>query len=223
MSAPADTVFLFDFDNTLFDNDRFQDDLRARLKQAHGEKAAARYWEIFQGLWGEVGYADYIGALARYRLEDRRNVSLASTANWLIDYPFADHIFPGALSAIEHARQWGPAVILSDGDAVFQPHKIARSGLGDAFKGDVLIYIHKELELDDIEARYPARRYVLIDDKTRILAAVKRVWGERVTTIFPRQGHFAAQEPPTDARPVDLAIERIGDLLSFEPAAFKRL
>jgi hypothetical protein len=218
VDAPADIVFLFDVDNTLLDNDQFQDNLRAHLREAHGEKAAARYWEIFQGLWGDLGYADYIGALERYRLEDSRNISLYRTANWLIDYPFAELLLPRALEAVAHVRQWGQAVILSDGDAVFQPHKVARSGLWDAFKGDVLIYIHKELELEDIERRYPARHYVLIDDKTRILAAVKRVWGERVTTVFPRQGHFAKQEPPSDARPVDLAIDRIGDVMSFDRA-----
>jgi hypothetical protein len=108
-------------------------------------------------------------------------------------------------------------VILSDGDVVFQPRKIRRSGLWDAFHGDVLVYIHKEQELDDVERRYPAERYVLVDDKVRILAAVKEVWGDRVTTIFPRQGHYALDEELVAKSPApDVAVERIGDLLDLE-------
>jgi FMN phosphatase YigB (HAD superfamily) len=214
VSAAAGTVFLFDVDNTLLDNDRFQDDLRAELRRAHGDRACARYWEILEELRAELGYVDYFGALERLRLEDPHDPSLFGAANWLIDYPFADRLFPQALQVVEHVRQWGRAVILSDGDAIFQPRKIARSGLWDAFAGEVLIYVHKEKELPDIERWHPAAHYVLVDDKTRILAAVKTIWGDRVTTIFPKQGHFALQEPPRDGASVDLAIDRIGDLLS---------
>ena len=216
MSAAAETVFLFDVDNTLLDNDRFQDDLRQELERAHGERACARYWQIFEQLRGELGYADYLGALERLRLQDLHDPTLFRTANWLIDYPFADRLYPQVLKVVEHVRQWGRAVILSDGDAIFQPRKIARSGLWDAFAGNVLIYVHKEKELADVERWHPAAHYVLVDDKTRILEAVKAIWGARVTTIFPKQGHYASQEPPRDGAPVDLAIDRIGDLLGHD-------
>jgi FMN phosphatase YigB (HAD superfamily) len=216
MSAAAETVFLFDVDNTLLDNDRFQDDLRQELERAHGERACARYWEVFEELRGELGYADYLGALERLRLQDLHDPTLFRTANWLIDYPFADRLYPYVLKVVEHVRQWGRAVILSDGDAIFQPRKIARSGLWDAFAGNVLIYVHKEKELADVERWHPAAHYVLVDDKTRILEAVKAIWGARVTTIFPKQGHYASQEPPRDGAPVDLAIDRIGDLLGHD-------
>jgi len=213
MSAAAKTVFLFDVDNTLLDNDRFQDDLREELKRAHGEGGCDRYWAIFEALRAELGYADYLGALERLRIERLHDPMLLPTANWIIDYPFADRLYPDALHVVEHVRQWGLPVILSDGDAVFQPRKIARSGLWDAFSGNVLIYVHKENELADVERWHPAAHYVLIDDKARILAAVKAIWGDRVTTVFPKQGHFALKEPPRDGASVNLAIERIGDLL----------
>jgi FMN phosphatase YigB (HAD superfamily) len=222
MSAAAETVFLFDVDNTLLDNDRFQDDLRQELERAHGERACARYWEVFEELRGELGYADYLGALERLRLQDLHDPTLFRTANWLIDYPFADRLYPQVLKVVEHVRQWGRAVILSDGDAIFQPRKIARSGLWDAFAGNVLIYVHKEKELADVERWHPAAHYVLVDDKTRILEAVKAIWGARVTTIFPKQGHYASQEPPRDGAPVDLAIDRIGDLLGHDLSKLTR-
>jgi FMN phosphatase YigB (HAD superfamily) len=222
MSAQAEIVFLFDVDNTLIDNDRFQDDLRTRLKLAHGDQACARYWEIFQGLWGVLSYADYLGALERLRLEDRHNPALFETANWLLDYPFADRLYPHALDVVKHVRQWGEVVVLSDGDAIFQPRKVLRSGLWDAFQGNVLIYVHKEKELADVERSRPAQHYVLIDDKARILAAVKAIWGDRVTTVFPKQGHFAFQEPPRDAASVDVTIDQIADLLNYNVSMLTR-
>ena len=212
MSAAADTVFLFDVDNTLLDNDRIQDDLREELTRAHGEGACDRYWAIFEALRSELGYADYLGALERLRIERLHDPTILPTANWLIDYPFADRLYPDALEVIDHVRQWGRPVILSDGDAVFQPRKIARAGLWNAFAGNVLIYVHKENELADVERWHPARHYVLVDDKARILAAVKAIWGKRVTTIFPKQGHYAVQEPPRDGASVDYAIEAVGEL-----------
>ena len=216
MNPAADTVFLFDVDNTLLDNDRIQHDLRERLQAAHGDRACARYWEIFEEQWGAVDYADYFGALERLRLEHRYDREIPVTANWLMDYPFADRIYPKALDVVEHVRKWGSAVILSDGDAVFQPRKILRSGLWETFGGDVLIYVHKEKELKDVERRFPAAHYTLIDDKSRILAAVKAAWGDRVTTIFPKQGHFALEDPPRDGATVDRTIDKIGDLLGHD-------
>src|SRR5262245_13791132 len=184
--ATNDVVFLFDVDNTLLDNDRVSADLRRHLEREVGAEQQKRYWAIFEELRKELGYADYLGALQRYRVEHPREPNLLTVSHFLVNYPFANRLFPGSLDAVEHARQWGPAVILSDGDVVFQPRKIERSGIRDVVDG-VLIYIHKEEELDDVEARYPASHYVLVDDKLRILSAVKKIWGARVTTVFVRQ------------------------------------
>jgi FMN phosphatase YigB (HAD superfamily) len=216
MTAARDTVFLFDVDNTLLDNDRFREDLRERLRTAHGDPACGRYWELMDELWGKLGYMDYLGALERLRLEDPHDLTIFHTANWLLDYPFADRLYPHALDAVKHVRQWGSVAILSDGDAIFQPRKILRSGLWDAFDGKVLIYVHKENELRDVERRLPAAHYALIDDKTRILAAAKLAWADRVTTIFPKQGHYAIEEPPRDPASVDRTIDNIGELLNHD-------
>ena len=221
MTGAADVVFLFDVDNTLLDNDRFQDDLRGYVLRASGERACARYWTHFEELRESLGYADYLGALERLRLDDPRDPTVYRVANWILDYPFAERLYPRALEVVRHVRRWGPAVILSDGDAVFQPRKVARSGLWDAFDGNVLIYVHKETELAEIERRHPARHYALVDDKTRILAAVKAVWGDKVTTVFPRQGHYAAQATALELASVNLTIDRIGDLSRHDLAALK--
>lgn len=214
--APNDVVFLFDVDNTLLDNDRVTDDLKRYLDQHVGHERQQCYWEFFEQLRSELGYADYLGALQRYRLAYPRDSGLLTVSHFLVDYPFAARLFPGALEVVEHVKQWGKAVILSDGDVVFQPLKIERSGLWQAFEGNVLIYIHKEQELDDVEKRFPAAHYVLIDDKLRILTAIKKIWGTKVTTVFPRQGHYA-HDPKALAGlpPADITIERIGDLLRY--------
>ena len=216
-----DIVFLFDVDNTLIDNDRVQDDLRDHLAVSYGEAARDRYWAIFEELRGELGYADYLGALERLRVEDMHNPRILRMSSWLVDYPFADRLYPGALDAVQHVRQWGRPVILSDGDAVFQPRKVDRSGLWNAFGGEVLIYVHKEEELADVERFYPAKHYVLIDDKLRILAAVKKIWGERVTTAFPKQGHYANDPKALAGYPAaDVTLERIGDIVALDRTAF---
>jgi FMN phosphatase YigB (HAD superfamily) len=216
-----DLVFLFDVDNTLLDNDRVQADLGAYLTSSYGTGARDRYFAIFEALRHELGYADYLGALERYRAETLYDPRVLRMSNWLVDYPFADRLYPHALDAVRHVQQWGHAVVLSDGDAVFQPRKVQRSGIWDAFGDDVLIYIHKERELAEVERRYPARHYVLIDDKLRILAAVKGVWGERVTTVFPRQGHYATDPGILAAHPHgDLQVDRIGDVCGLERSAF---
>ena len=215
-----DIVFLFDVDNTLIDNDKVQDDLHSHLAECYGEAARDRYWAIFEDLRGELGYADYLGALERLRVEDMHNPRILRMSSWLVDYPFADRLYPGALDVVRHVRQWGRPVVLSDGDAVFQPRKVDRSGLWNTFAGEILIYIHKEEELADVERFYPARRYVLIDDKLRILSAVKKVWGDRVTTVFPRQGHYA-NDPEAIAGypPADVTLARIGDLAALDRTA----
>ena len=211
-----EVVFLFDVDNTLIDNDRVQGELRGYLTDHFGEAASNRYTAIFEQLRSELGYADYLGALERYRVETMHDPRVLRMANWLVDYPFADRLFPGAIEAVRHVQRWGRTVILSDGDVVFQPRKVHRSGLWHVFHDDVLIYIHKEQELDDVERLYPARHYVLVDDKLRILHEVKQIWGPRVTTVFPRQGHYA-HDPKilADYPPADITIERIGDLPSI--------
>jgi FMN phosphatase YigB (HAD superfamily) len=210
-------VFLFDVDNTLLDNDRVTADLKRHLDREVGLDRAQRYWAIFEQLRGELGYADYLGALQRYRIEYPRDPRLLTVSKFLINYPFANRLFPNSLDVVENVKQWGPAVILSDGDVVFQPRKVERSGLSDVVDGNVLIYVHKEEELDDVEHRYPADHYVLIDDKLRILTAIKKVWGARVTTVFPKQGHYA-NDPQALAKfpPADVSIERIGDLLTYD-------
>jgi FMN phosphatase YigB (HAD superfamily) len=210
-------VFLVDVDNTLLDNDAIQQDLKDHLERAYGRDARDRYWRILEDLFSELGYRDYLGALQRFRAEHPCEVELLSMSAYLIDYPFAGRLFPSALKVLRRLRGLGPTVILSDGDVVFQPHKVERAGLSDAVDGRVLIYIHKEEALDDVERRFPAEHYVVVDDKLRILAAVKRFWGERVTTVFARQGSYALDPQRVRALPpADFTIERIGDLLGFD-------
>jgi FMN phosphatase YigB (HAD superfamily) len=217
MTAPADVVFLLDVDNTLLDNDRIIDDLRNHLEREFGPKNRDRYWEIFEALRDELGYADYLGALQRYRLGALNDPRLLQMSAFLVDYPFADRLYPGALDVLEHLHPWGPTVILSDGDVVFQPRKVQRSGLWEAVEGRVLIYIHKERMLGEIEQRYPARHYVMVDDKLRILAAMKEIWGDQLRTVFPRQGHYALDPNNIAAYPpADLTVERIGDLAKYD-------
>jgi FMN phosphatase YigB (HAD superfamily) len=220
MAKTPSLVVLFDVDNTLIDNDRVQAHLSEHLEQTYGAATRDRYWEIFEQLRSELGYADYLGALERYRTEDMHRPEVLRMSSWLVDYPFADRLYRGALDAVKHARQWGTVVILSDGDAVFQPRKIDRSGLWRVFDHRVLIYIHKEQELDDVRRLYPADHYVLIDDKLRILSAVKKIWGDSVTTVFPKQGHYA-HDPRELAKypPADIELANIGDLLSYDLAA----
>jgi FMN phosphatase YigB (HAD superfamily) len=220
--APAEIVFLLDVDNTLLDNDAVIDDLHAHLAGSFGEEAERKYFEIFEELRAELGYADYLGALQRFRLVHPHDVKLVEMSLWLVDYPFADRLFPQALEVVDHLRDFALPVVLTDGDVVFQPRKIDRSGIRRAVSGRVLVYIHKEHELDDVERRFPAERYVLVDDKLKILSAVKAVWGDRVTTVFPRQGHYAHDpEILATSPPADVTIDRIGDLLAFDLSQFR--
>ena len=222
MPAIDSVVFLLDCDNTLLDNDRVRDDLRAHLASEFGAESRDRYWKIFEALRDELGYADYLGALQRLREGAMNEPRLMLMSAFLVDYPFADRLYPQALAAIQHLDRCGSTVILSDGDVVFQPLKIQRSGLWDAVEGRVLIYVHKERMLDDVERRYPAHRYVMVDDKLRVLAAMKKTWGGRLTTVFPRQGHYALDPAiVSTCPPADLTVERIGDLLDCDyPESF---
>ena len=215
--AIAPVVFLLDVDNTLLDNDRVITDLMRHLEREVGREREQRYWAIFEELRGELGYADYLGALQRYRLEYPRDSHLLTVSSFLVNYPFANRLFPNSLDVIDRFKEWGPAVILTDGDVVFQPRKVERAGLLEAVEHNVLIYVHKEQELDDVELRYPAAHYVLVDDKLRILSAVKKIWGKRVTTVFPRQGHYALDPDVVAKYPrADVSVDRIGFLLDYD-------
>jgi len=214
--AKRGTVLLFDVDNTLIDNDRVAEDLKRHLASKVGEASQKRYWEIFEQLRTELGYADYLGALQRYRVERPRDPKLLEVSYFMVNYPFANRLYPESLDAVEYLQRMGRAAILSDGDVVFQPRKVDRSGLYDVFQGHVLIYVHKELELEDVESKYPAAHYVMVDDKVRLLAAIKEYWGARVTTVFPRQGHYALDAALVAQYPKpDITLERIGELQKY--------
>jgi hypothetical protein len=203
------------------DTDRVTADLRRHLEQEVGLDQQQRYWDIFEGLRLELGYADYLGALQRYRNEHINEPHMIEVSLFMLHYHFANRLFPNALDVIEHVQQWGPAVIVSDGDVVFQPRKIENSGLYEAFESNVLIYIHKEKQLADIEARYPADLYVMFVDKIRILTAVKEIWGEKLTAVFPKQGHYALDpKVPELYPPADITVKRIGDVLNYDLADF---
>jgi FMN phosphatase YigB (HAD superfamily) len=217
MKTPNQIVFLVDVDNTLRENDRVQDDLKRHIEREFGLECCNRFWAIQEELFQELGYRDYLGALQRFRVEYPYERHLVTAANYLVDYPFANRLYPGALDVLEKFRTWGQTVILTDGDVVFQPRKVERSGIFETVKGHVLIYVHKEEALADVERRYPADHYVMVDDKLRILAALKKAWGARVTTVFPRQGKFANDPKVLAAFPdaADVTIQRISDLLNY--------
>jgi len=215
--TPNPMVFLVDVDDTLLENDHIQDDLKGHIEREFGSECRDRFWTIQEQLFNELGYRDYLGALQRFRVEHPYEPHLVTVGSYLVDYPFANRLYPGALDVLDRFRAWGRTVILSDGDVIFQPRKVERSGIFEAVEGHVLIYIHKEEALIDVERRYPAEHYVLVDDKLRILTAVKKAWGDRVTTVFPRQGKFA-HDPAVLAAypPADVTVERISDLLGYE-------
>jgi FMN phosphatase YigB (HAD superfamily) len=216
MKQVSPIVFLVDVDDTLLDNDRIKADLKKHIEREFGPECRDRFWAIHQQIFEEVGYYDYFGAFQRFRIEHPYDPHLVTAANFLVDYPFANRLYPGSLDVLERLRGWGPTVIVTDGDMVFQPRKIQRSGIFETVEGHVLIYIHKEKALADIARRYPAEHYVMVDDKLRILTAFKQAWGDRVTTVFPRQGEFAL-DPATRVKypPADVTVERISDLLEY--------
>ncbi len=209
-------VTLLDVDNTLLDNDRVVADLMRFMDREVGRERREDYWQIFEALRVELGYADYLGALQRYRARHPRDSHILAVSQFLVNYPFANRLFPESLDVVDHARKWGPAVILSDGDVVFQPRKIERSGLFDLVEGNILIYVHKERELADVECRYPAERYVIVDDKLWLLEAIKEYWGPRVTTVWPRQGHYVTDARVQSLPPPDVTLSRIGELLAWD-------
>lgn len=221
--APDDRcVFLVDVDNTLFDNDRFGADLGACLQDDFGASGRDRYWQIYEALRDEVGYADYFGALQRLRIALEAEPAILQLGEWILAYDYARNLYPQALEAVAHLQALGTTAILSDGDAVLQPHKIRRSGLWEALHGEVMVFVHKQDMLDAIQTRYPAGRYVMVDDKAQVLAQMKQRMGARLTTVFVRQGHYAQQAGP-DIKPApDLQVERIGDIRGFAPDDFGR-
>jgi len=218
----GDVIFLLDVDNTLLDNDRFGADLGDRLEQAFGASERARYWEIFGRLREQLGLADYLASLQAFRSGLDDHPDLLAMSEFLLEYPFAARLFPRALEAVAHLNTLGRPVVLSDGDIVFQPRKIQRSGIWEAVRGRVMIYLHKERVLDHMQQRYPARHYVMVDDKPNLLAAMKSVLKDRLTTVFVRQGHYAlaAQSNSVDPAP-DMIIERIGDLMNHTLSDFQ--
>jgi len=223
-TSRPDTAFLFDVDNTLLDNDRVIADLQSHLEREVGAERTEHYWRIFEQLRTDLGYADYLGALQRYRGEYPHDPDILTVSRFLLNYLFADRLFPRALEVIEHVKHWGPAALLTDGDVVFQPRKVDRSGLSEAVAGRVLIYLHKEQELADVEQRCPAEHYVLVEDKLRLLTAIKKIWGRRVTTIFVRQGHYALDPKIlADYPTADISLDSIGDLLEYDLAQLLKL
>ena len=218
MLSAGDIVFLLDVDNTLLDNDRFGADLGAHLQQAFGVAERERYWSIYNALRDELGYADYLAALQKFRVGlDDELPELLQMSAFVLEYPFAQRLYPQTLEAIAHLRTLGAVAVLSDGDVIFQPRKVQRSGIWDAVEGRVLIYPHKERMLDAIQRRFPASHYVMVDDKPQLLAAMKRALGAKLSTVFVRQGHYAAESLDTVIDPApDLSIARIGDLLDCD-------
>jgi FMN phosphatase YigB (HAD superfamily) len=215
-------VTLVDVDNTLLDNDRIVADLMRFMDRELGRERREDYFQIFEALRAELGYADYLGSLQRYRARHPRDSRVLAVSQFLVNYPFANRLFPESLDAVDHARAWGPVAILSDGDVVFQPRKIERSGLLDAVEQNILIYVHKEQELEDVERRYPAERYVMVDDKLWLLDAIKQHWGARVTTVWPRQGHYITDARVPHLPPPDVTLSRIGELLAWDQARLRQ-
>lgn len=219
--ASGDVVFLLDVDNTLLDNDRFAADLRARLTQDFGAAECERYWKLYNDLRQQFGYADYLGALQQFRDGCSDDQRLLLISDFLLDYPFSERLYPRALQAVAQLRKLGLPVVLSDGDIVFQPRKIHRSGIRDAVDGRVMVCTHKESSLSAMQARFPASHYVMVDDKPQLLAAMKRAMGDNLTTVFVRQGHYATESATaTIDPPPDRIIERIGDLCGLDLAWF---
>jgi len=218
----SDVVFLLDVDNTLLDNDRFQVDLGDRLEQSFGAFEKARYWSIIARRREELGLVDYLGSLQEFRAGLDDHAELLEMSAFLLEYPFAERIFNRSLDAVAHLATLGRPVVLSDGDIVFQPRKIQRSGIWSAVEGRVLIYVHKEKVLDHVQRRFPAKHYVMVDDKSNLLAAMKLIMGPRLTTVFVRQGHYAEDPQSRLVQPApDLVIERIEDLIPFNLTDFK--
>jgi FMN phosphatase YigB (HAD superfamily) len=221
MSRPDEIIFLFDVDNTLLDNDRIEADISAHVEQQFGTMGCQRFWAIFEALRGEFGFANYLGTVQRYRLEALQDPRVLGLSSFLLDYPFPSRLYPRALEMLAHIRNFGRTVILSDGDAVFQPHKIRRAGLWDSVEGRVLIYVHKERMLEDVQHHYPAQRYVMVDDKPGILAAMKEIWGAQLTTVFPRQGHYARASQSMASYPrADMTVEHVAELINCSYSDF---
>lgn len=221
MSGSSPIVFLFDVDNTLLDNDCVHDDFDRHIAEEFGVDEAKRYWKIYEELRDKLGYADYLGAVQQFRLGCDDELRVQRLAAFLLDYPFAERLYPGALDTIAHLSKCGPCAVLSDGDVVLQPRKIRKSGIEAAVDGRVLIYIHKERMLDDVTGHYPAAHYVMVEDKLRVLDGMKSRWRERLTTVFVRQGHYA-NDPAARKEYPPAQIERggIGELCGMPVEAF---
>jgi FMN phosphatase YigB (HAD superfamily) len=221
-------VVLLDVDNTLLDNDRFAVDLSAYLLKQFGADGRDRYWRLFAQRRDDLGYADYLGAVQAFRGgydDDRDRLGLSA---FVLDYPFAERLYPRALEVLAHLRACAPTVIFTEGDLVFQPRKLRSAGIWDAAGGQAIVCLHKTFALTLLHRRYPAAHYFMIDDKPALLAAMKRLLGTALTTVLVHQGQYARESsagfqerrvpplPSTRPRP-DLEIERIADLLGRDP------
>lgn len=215
MKSPL--VVLCDVDNTLLNDNRIVSDLCDFLLDKLGEQGAKQYWTHFEALSQSLGYADYLGALQRARDEHPHEMHFIAITNFLLTYPFSERLFPRALDVIDHVACWALPVIVSDGDVVLQPIKLHRAGLARKVQDRVLVYIHKEKELDDIMQRYPATHYVFVEDNLSILSSVKREWGQRVTTIHIRPHGHPPDEGRTALQP-DITLNDIGDMLRINEA-----
>jgi hypothetical protein len=210
-----DLVFLLDVDNTLLDNDRAKEDMAARVEDLVGAERAARWWELYEQVRQETDVVDYPRTLTRYRAVFPDEPRFPHLADFILGLPYAGYVYPGALETLTYLRTLGTTVIVSDGDAVYQAAKIARAGLAAAVDDHVLIFLHKEGRIEDVRQRYPAEHYLLIDDKLRILARLKGILGDLVTTLHVAQGHYASSErgiyPAADLEvPSIAAVRQLG-------------
>ncbi len=215
-------VFLLDCDNTLLDNDALKADLDVRLRAFLGESLVERFWVVYEGVRGLRGTVDFPLTFERFREDLPDGATLERVRSIIMDYPFAEHVYPATLSTLRYLRRIGLPAIVSDGDSVYQPRKIERSKLADAVEGRVLVYVHKEEHLDEILARWPSDLYVMVDDKARILSATKERFPDRFVTVHVRQGHYGT-DPERFAVPPDVSIEHIGDLRDISLATLWRV
>ncbi len=217
MTSNSDMVFLFDVDNTLLDHDRVKQDLGALLDSRIFDGASEHYWSAYEAIRAETGQADFLASFQRCWIDSECNPHWLPAADLMLDYPYSDRLYPGALHVLEHVSRFAMVAIVSDGDAVLQPRKIRRAGLWQAVDGRVLIYQNKQQRLADIAHRFPAQHYVMIDDKPDVLVHMKSAWSSRLTTVFPRQGHYAHdQEHRHDQPEPDISIDHIGDMLKLD-------
>lgn len=218
-------VFWLDVDNTLINNDAVKENLDAHIQVELGAELTARFWDLYEEARHERGVVDIPLALRRLRAQTPLSAldeqTYAHVVSLFENYPFFKALYPHTLETLQHLRELGLTVIVSDGDQFFQAEKIFHSNLADAVEGRVLIYIHKQEHLSEIMQRYPADHYVMIDDKPQILADSKPILGDKLTTVLVEQGKYAEGQKPANFTP-DLTVLHIGDLRTYTAAQFFR-